>query len=141
MQYRQFGDTFLVRLDRGEEITAQLKALVTEEKIKLAQVSAIGAVDEVTVGVYKVSEQKYYANHFQGDFEIVSLSGTIDTMDDECYTHLHISVGDSQGRVFGGHLTEARVSATCEMVVRLLDGRINRQRDEATGLNVWQLST
>ncbi len=139
MQYRRFGDTILLRLDRGEEILTQIKELATTEKIKLAHITALGAVDDLEVGVYKVSEQKYYANHFTGDFEIVSLTGTIDTMNDEFYTHVHISVGDDHGHVFGGHLTRARVSATCEMVVRLIDGRLDRQRDSVTGLNLWQL--
>lgn len=139
MQYHLFGDTILVRLDRGEEILTQIKALAAAENIKLAHITALGAVDDLTVGVYKVAEQKYYANHFTGDFEIVSLTGTIDTMNDEFYAHLHISVGDEHGHVFGGHLTEARISATCEMVVRLIDGHIDRQRDSITGLNLWQL--
>ncbi|MBQ6437977.1 DNA-binding protein [bacterium] len=137
MQYQRFHDTILVRLDRGEEILTQIKQLATNEHIKLAHISALGAVNDLTVGVYKVSEKKYYANHFQGDFEIVSLTGTIDTMNDEFYTHLHISVGDQNGHVFGGHLAQATISATCEMVVRLIDGTIDRQKDNVTGLNLW----
>ena len=139
MQYKKFDDNILVRIDRGEEILTQIKTLAIAENIKLAHINALGAVDNLTVGVSKVAEQKYYANHFTGDFEIVSLTGTIDTMNDDFYVHLHISVGDDRGRVFGGHLTEARVSATCEMVVRLINGQIDRCKDAVTGLNLWQL--
>lgn len=50
-------------------------------------------------------------------FEIVSLTGTINTMDEEFYCHLHMSAGDDKGHVFGGHLNRALVSATCEMII------------------------
>ena len=40
--------------------------------------------------------------------------------------------------MFGGHLNRAEVSATCEMVIRLIDGRIDRQYDDVTGLNLFK---
>ena len=39
---------------------------------------------------YNVEEKKYYSNHFEGQFEIVSLTGTINTMNGEFYTHIHL---------------------------------------------------
>ena len=138
MDYRRFGNTVVMRIDRGEEVLAQLKVMALKEDIKLASVRALGAMDDFTVGVYKTDEQKYYANHFTGDFEIVSLTGTVSTMNGEYYAHLHMAAGDDQGRVFGGHLTEANISATCEMVVEIIDGQVDRARDEAVGLNLFK---
>lgn len=140
MDYRKFGDTLLVRIDRGEEIIEQVKAVALKENITLASVQALGAIDSFTVGVYNVGEKKYYANSFEGSFEIVSLTGTIDTMNDEFYTHLHLSAGNDKGEVFGGHLNRAVVSATCEMVIRLIDGKIDRQYDDVTGLNLFKFN-
>lgn len=137
MEYRQFSSKFFVRIDRGEEIVGSLKQLAAQQKITLASVSALGAVGSFTVGVYKVEEKKYYSNSFEGDFEIVSLTGTVTTMDGEAYTHLHMSAADSNGVVFGGHLNTAVVSATCEMVVDTANGRVDRRHDEATGLNLF----
>ena len=138
MDYRRFENTIVARFDRGEEITAQLRALCEKENIRLASVEALGATDEFTVGVYNVDEKKYYANSFEGSYEIVSLTGTIDTMNGEFYTHLHLSAGNDKGEVFGGHLNRAVVSATCEMVVRLIDGKIDRKYDDVTGLNLFK---
>ena len=113
------------------------KELALKENIKLAHVSALGATNDFTVGVYKVNEKKYYKNHFVGDFEIVSLTGTINTMNHEFYTHIHMSAGNDSGEVFGGHLNEAVVSATCEMVITIIDGEVERFLDDETGLNLF----
>lgn len=140
MDYRRFGKTIIARIDKGEEILTQLKNIALKEDIKLASVRALGATDDFTVGVFKVDEKKYYANHFTGDFEIVSLTGTISTMNGEYYAHLHMSAGDEQGRVFGGHLNEAIISATCEMVIEVIDGQVDRLRDESVGLNLFHFN-
>ena len=137
MDYRRFGDTIIARMDKGEEILEQLKIIAEKESIKLASVSALGATDDITVGVFRTGEKKYYANHFTGDMEIVSLTGTISTMNGEYYAHLHMSAGDAEGHVFGGHLNRAVISATCEMVIRVIDGQVDRKFDENVGLNLF----
>ena len=104
MEYRRFGNTIIARIDRGEEVLEQVKAIAQAEQIKLASVQALGAVGEFTVGVFHTAEKQYHANSFAGDFEIVSLTGTINTMDGAFYTHLHMSAGNEKGEVFGGHL-------------------------------------
>ena len=77
MEYRRFGNTIIARIDRGEEVLEQVKAIAQAEQIKLASVQALGAVGEFTVGVFHTAEKQYHANSFAGDFEIVSLTGTI----------------------------------------------------------------
>ena len=138
MEYRKFGNTVMARADRGEEILESIKRIALAENIKLASVSALGAVDDFTVGVYNVDEKKYYSNNYTGSFEIVSLTGTINTMNGEFYAHLHMSAGNDRGEVFGGHLNKATVSATCEMVITLINGRVDREYDEITGLNLFK---
>lgn len=140
MEYRKYGDTVLVRIDRGEEIVAVIRAVAEAEQIALASVTAIGATDDFTVGVYDVENQSYTPNTFRGAYEIVSLTGTVDRMEGAVYTHLHMSAGNVRGEVFGGHLNCATVSATCEVVIRLLDGTVNRRRDPETGLNLFRFS-
>ncbi|MBD9139114.1 MAG: DNA-binding protein [Clostridiales bacterium] len=138
MEYRRFGNTIVARIDRGEEILAAIREIAGAEHIQLASVSALGATNDFTVGVYNVDEKQYHANDFKGNFEIVSLTGTINTMDGEFYTHLHMSAGDEKGQVFGGHLNRAVVSAVCEMVITVIDGVVDRRFSEEIGLNLFR---
>lgn len=138
MEYRRFQDTIIARIDKGEEILEKLKEICLEENVKLANVQALGAVREFTAGVFHTKEKSYHSNEFCGDFEIVSLVGTVNTMNDEFYSHLHMSAGNEKGEVFGGHLNRAVVSATCEMVVTVIDGFVDRSFDADIGLNLFQ---
>lgn len=138
MDYRKFNDTIVARIDKGEEILEKIKEIALKENIKLASVTALGATGDFTVGVFHVKEKKYHSNDFTGDFEIVSLTGTINTMDDKFYSHIHMSAGNNKGEVFGGHLNRAVVSATCEMIITIIEGTVDRKYDETTGLNLFE---
>lgn len=137
MDYRRFDNTIVARIDKGEEILDKIKEITLMENIKLASVSALGATNSFTVGVFKTDEKNYYANVFEGNFEIVSLTGTINTMNNEFYTHIHMSAGNDKGEVFGGHLNRAIVSATCEMVINIINGKVDRKINEEIGLNLF----
>ena len=136
MEYRKFGDTYIVRMDPGEEILTQLKVFAEQEGVKLASVTALGAVKDFTVGVFDANAKVYQSNRFQGVYEIVSLVGTINTMNDAFYCHLHMCAADQEGHAFGGHLNEAVISATCELVVTCLPGRTDRVFSDEVGLNL-----
>lgn len=138
MDYERFGNTIVARIDKGEEILQQLEVIAKKEEIKLASVSALGATNDITVGVFHTQEKKYYANHFTGDMEIVSLTGTVSTMNGDYYAHLHMSAGDTAGHVVGGHLNQAIISATCEMVIQIIDGQVDREFNREVGLNTFK---
>lgn len=138
MEYRRFENVCVVRLDPGEEILEQVKAVSLRENIQLATVQGLGAVNEITVGVFDTAAKEYHANHFQGSYEIVSLTGTISTMNGEYYCHLHLSAGDAQGHVVGGHLNKARISATAELVITILPGTVDRAFSPEVGLNLFR---
>ena len=136
MDYKRFNNAIVLRIDRGEEIHEQLKAVCLKENVKLASVSGIGAINDLTSGVWDVERQEYYSNHFTGVYEVANLVGTITTMNGEYYAHIHISAGDAQGHVVGGHLNRAVVSATSEIVLHLIDGTVEREFSPEVGLNL-----
>lgn len=138
MEYKKFEKTIVARIDKGEEIIETVRELAKREGIRLAGVQALGAVNDFTVGAFQADIKQYIANDFKGNFEIVSLTGTINTLNGEFYCHLHMSAGNEKGEVFGGHLNRALVSATCEMIITLIDGTLDRDFDETVGLNLFK---
>lgn len=136
MQYKKYGTKYILRLDPGDEIVKCITTLAETEKIHLATVSGIGAVNKATVGVFDTVKKEYIANKLKGIFEIVSLAGNISTMKNQEYVHMHIALGDEKGQVFGGHLNEAIISATAEIIIDGIDGSIDREFNETIGLNI-----
>ena len=138
MEYQRFENTIYLRLDRGEEIVESLRRLAEAENVKLAAVTGLGATDDFTVGVYDVPTRQFRPRTFTGAHEITSLVGSVNTMNGEHYSHLHMTASDISGAVVGGHLNRARISATAEIVIVVTDGTVDRFRDEAVGLNLYQ---
>jgi len=138
MEYRKFDDHYVIRLDRGEEIVAKLKEVAQKEGIKLAYLTGIGAVGKVTAGVFDTKEKEFKGHTWEGDLEVVSIGGNINTMNGDTYAHFHISIADEEGHVYGGHLTEAVISGTGEMVLTEIKGNVDREYDEEIGLNLFK---
>lgn len=138
MEYRRFGNTIIARIDKNEEMIEALLAICKKEKVTLANVNALGAVGEFQVGLFNTKEKKYYSTKYEGDFEIVSLTGSITTKEGELYNHIHMSAADQENKVYGGHLNYAKVSATCEMFIQVIEGKVEREFNEEIGLNLFK---
>ena len=139
MQYKQFGNVYMVRIDLGEDIVESLKKLCEDEHILLGRVEAIGATDHAVIGVYDLEKKEYYPEKIEAFMEIASLNGSITAMDGKPYIHLHAMLADQDHVIHGGHVLEMRVGATCEMFVTVLDGEVTRRKDEGLGINLWRL--
>jgi predicted DNA-binding protein with PD1-like motif len=138
MDYRRFGSKLFIRIDKSEEILKQLQIVCTKEMVRLAEVKALGALSEYTVGLFDPEKKEYHSRTFQGPAEITSLWGTVTTMDGQFYAHIHLSAGDKEHRVTGGHLNEAIVGATCEMILDIVDGTVEREFSPEIGLNLFK---
>ncbi|MGM9941759.1 MAG: PPC domain-containing DNA-binding protein [Bulleidia sp.] len=140
MEYIRTGNTYAVRMDRGEEVMACLKKLAENEHITFGMIQGLGASDHVRLGCYDVASKQYHVNTIETALEITNLTGNITTKDDEVYLHVHITVADDSQRAFGGHLNECIISGTCELFVTVLEGKAGRMNDDIghTGLNIMQ---
>lgn len=136
MEYKRYGSDIIIRLDRGDELVAKLKEAAEKEKISFASVSGIGAVGSAVTGYFDTGERRFKSSEITGDLEIVSLAGNINKMNGETYLHLHMSVADESGKVFGGHLSRAVISGTGEIVLHCIDAETDRAYDDETGLNI-----
>lgn len=140
MYYQRTGDWILLRLEREEELCSSILALAQKEKIALAQVSGLGAADHGVVGLYRLDEQRFSPVTLDRPLEIVSITGSLTHKDGKPYLHLHGALADETGACWGGHLKEVRISATAEIFLQLVPGRVERFHDSQLGLELWDLS-
>lgn len=136
MEYRIFGQTVVLRLEKGEEVIEAITELCKKEDIKLGSISGLGAANYVTVGLFKIDEKKYYSNTFEEDFEITNLTGNISRMNGEVYLHIHGTFANIQGKCIGGHLNKAIISATSEIIINIINGEVDREFSDEIGLNL-----
>ena len=75
MQYKKFGDTYAVRLEKGEEVVAAIKGLCEKEQIRLGTVTGLGAADRIVIGLFNTVEKKYYSTTYTEPMEMTALCG------------------------------------------------------------------
>lgn len=136
MEYRKFKNDYVIRLNKDEEILTSLKEICKKENVQVAEITGLGASNLVEIGVFNVNTKEYKTKIFEGMFEITSLVGNVTRKDDEVYLHLHINFGDEVGNVRGGHLVRANISATCEIILRKINGQVGRKFNDEIGLNL-----
>ena len=137
MEFKKFNNDYVVRLEKGENVIESLKELCNKEDIKLAEITGLGASDKVEIGVFNVNTKEYKTKIFEGMFEITSLVGNVTTKDGDVYLHIHINFGDEDGLVKGGHLVKATISATSEIILRIIEGNVGRKLNPEIGLNLF----
>lgn len=139
MKSRETKNGYLVSIEPGEEVVLKLSEFAKNNKILSCTFTAIGAVSEVELGYYELSEKQYYWKKFEGTIEIVSAIGNIAWLDDKPIVHLHGVFSGTDFIAFAGHVRSATVSAACEVVITTHDEVLNRSYDETTGLNLWNI--
>ena len=112
MKFKKIGDTYAIRLDKGEKILESVKNFCAKNGIKCGYFTGIGAADEAEFGFYVESKKRYNFELFRQPLEITNIAGNITTMSKEVYLHCHITLSDEKMKAIAGHLKEGIVSAT-----------------------------
>ncbi len=139
MVYKRIGNKYIIRLDEGEEIIERIRQLCKTSGIRPATISGIGAATRATIGIYELSKKQYSRKDLTGDHEITNITGNITTFNGEVYLHFHANFSDREQRTWGGHLNEAYVGGTCELIIDIIDCDLDRVFDERVGLNIIKL--
>ncbi len=132
--------TFAVVFDEGDEIVEGLLQFAREHDVNGAALTAIGAVSDLTWGYFDWDRKDYRRTALREQVEVVSLAGNIALKDDQPKVHAHIVVGRADGAAVGGHLLEAHVRPTLEVVVVETPAYLRRRVDRETGLPLIDLS-
>ncbi len=135
MQYKKSGNAYVILLEKGDKIIDSLVRFCEKEKIKAGSLSGIGGVARAELAYYAIKDKRYHSRVFdRPPYEVVSLSGNVSLAEGKIRIHAHMVISDSEFRVFGGHLNEAKVFPMCEIVFRPLKAELKRKKDEETGL-------
>src|SRR5213593_2049892 len=139
MNARRLGDaggsqTFVLVFDTGDEVTKGLLEFARTHAIDAASFTGIGAFQRVTLGYFEPQKRDYTRIPIGEQVEVLSCVGNIALGDDGPKLHAHVVVGKADGTAHGGHLLDARVRPTLEIVLVETPARLKRRSDPATGL-------
>jgi predicted DNA-binding protein with PD1-like motif len=110
--------TFALVFEPGEEVSAGLLQFAREQRLSGAHLTAIGAFERVTLGFFDLTKKDYKRIAIDEQVELMSLVGNIARDEKgEPKLHAHVVVGKSDGTAHGGHLLEAYVLPTLEVVL------------------------
>jgi predicted DNA-binding protein with PD1-like motif len=127
--------TFALVLDTGDEVVAELTSFAKDKGLDASSLTAIGAFSGAKLGYFDMGRKEYEGIPVEEQVEVLSLVGDIAPKDDgEPQVHAHVVVGRYDGTTRGGHLLEAHVRPTLEVVVTESPEHLQRRTDEETGL-------
>lgn len=126
--------TFAIILASGDEVMGCLKDFVLREKIAAAQISAIGALSDVVLEYFDWEKKDYMKIPLREQVEVASLLGDVAEADGKPAIHLHIVVGRRDGSAMAGHLGEAHVRPTLEVILTESPAHLRKRHDPESGL-------
>ena len=131
---RESRRTFVLIFETGDHVIEPLQTFATEQGVSAAHFTAIGAFERVALGYFNWQRKDYDRIEINEQVEVVVLTGDIALQGIDAKVHAHVVVGKSDGTAHGGHLIEARVRPTLELVLTELPAYLRRRADAETGL-------
>jgi uncharacterized protein len=126
--------TYAVVLDSGDEVIGELGNFVREQEVEAASVTAIGAFSGAMLGCFQWETKQYKKIPVDEQVEVLSLLGDVAVGDQGPGLHLHAVLGKADGSMVGGHLIEAYVRPTLEVILIQPPSYLRKRKDPETGL-------
>lgn len=127
--------TYAVVLETGDEVMQCLSQFVAAENVSVAQLTAIGALKDVTLLYFDWEKKGYLRIPVLEQVEVASLIGDVaEGPDGKPALHVHIVVGKQDGTAMAGHLAEAHVRPTLEVIVTESPAHLRKVKDKESGL-------
>jgi hypothetical protein len=139
MRHTKSNDTYIIRIDKGEEVVSNLTKFCVENDIKNATFNGIGALEWLKCGYYALSEKQYHFAEYDSLVEVVSLTGNVMLKDGKPLIHVHGVFTDTGNKAFGGHIVEMRVGVVLEVMLSPLSTSLSRLHDDCIGLYLIDL--
>lgn len=123
------------RIKPDQELAQAIAGYCRDHAIRSGVViGLIGSLRSARLSYLKALPGYYETEAYDGPMEIVAAQGSVALKGENPVIHIHIQLSTQQG-CFGGHLTEAVVFSTAEVVIGELDYQLHRYADDYTGLN------
>jgi uncharacterized protein len=132
--------TFVLVFETKDELAQGLKDFASEQKLASASFKAIGALSSVRLGWLNWETKQYEPSvSLDEQVELPSLIGDVALKDDDPQVHAHAVVGKRDGTAHGGHLLQAHVRPTCEVVLTESPAHLKKEFDPAAGIMLIKL--
>ena len=130
-----FKKVHIFRVEPSQELLHMIANYCSEHKISSGVViGIIGSVERARLNFLLGLPRKYQSIDYPEPLEIVCAQGSVALKEDSPLIHVHIQLS-GQDSCWGGHLAEATVFSTAEVIIGELDYQLRRQYDAYTGLN------
>lgn len=145
MEYRKETGNIYIRVDKGEDVLETIRKVCEKENVGGGYFHGIGACDKVVLSTWIPEKEDFIHHTITGMLEMVSLMGNV-SRDQKAkpFTHSHAVFSylkyDGEIAIVAGHLEEAEVSYTGEIVLTPAAETIGRMFDAKAGIDVWKLS-
>ncbi len=130
-----------IKFEKDELLLESLTQYAKDNNIKTAEISFIGAVQNVNVMYFNQSKKEYDKHNFEGGHEVLSGLGNVSILEGEPFVHVHMTVADKNGNAYGGHLDEGTKIWLIEAIVKqptFFGKGIERHFDDELCLSVWK---
>jgi predicted DNA-binding protein with PD1-like motif len=118
----------------GDEFMQGMRSFAVEQGISAAHFTAIGAFSKTTLGYYDMEKKEYKKIPVNEQVEALSLIGDIALKGEEVEIHAHVVAGKADGSTVGGHIMEAQVRPTLEVMLTESPSHLQRKVDQNSGL-------
>lgn len=131
--------TYVLIFETGSELAAGLKRFAEEQKLRGSSFKAIGALSSVKPSI-KLRRFNWETKNYQTSValdeqvELLSMIGDIAERDGKPEVHAHVIVAKADGTAHGGHLLEAKVRPTCEVILIESPEHLQKQMDPESGI-------
>jgi uncharacterized protein len=126
--------THLLVFHTGQEVMKGLLAFAGKHRLVAGSLTGIGALSGAIVGYFDPQTKTYLRIPESEQSEVLALSGNLALNKDEPFFHIHVTLGLQDGSARGGHLFEATVRPTVEVMLTTFARPLRRSIDAETGL-------
>ncbi|AYV83131.1 MAG: DUF296 domain-containing protein [Hyperionvirus sp.] len=128
--------TYAIIFSKGDEAFSGLNDFAREYNVTAAHFKGIGALRRGTLGWFSAEKMMYKKIPIEEQVEVASIIGDIAMFEGKPVVHCHMVVGLPDGSAKAGHVIEAHVWPTLEIIITVEPTALLKSRDPATGLSL-----